>query len=130
MEPLEKLPPDIGERIEAARAMLQSERPLLFAYLFGSLAAGKAGPLSDVDIAVYLDDATDIGKYRLELIERLVDVLGTERLDLVVLNTAPTSLAGRVLAERKVLVDREPFAKHRYESRTLCMFFEQSYLSD
>ncbi len=29
-----------------------------FAYLFGSVAEGEAGPLSDIDIAVYLDPLT------------------------------------------------------------------------
>jgi hypothetical protein len=42
----------------------------------------------------------------------------------VVLNRAPTSLAGRILRNRRVLVDKDPFRRHAYESLTLRQFFD------
>jgi hypothetical protein len=44
--------------------------------------------------------------------------------DLVMLNTAPTALAGRVLAGRRVILDRDPFRRHRFESLALRRFFD------
>ena len=37
----------------------------------------------------------------------------------VVLNTAPTALVGRILGSRRVILDREPFRRHRFESQAL-----------
>ena len=48
----------------------------------------------------------------------LQGAVGREAIDVVVLNTAPVSLAGRVLTTRRVIVDTDPYARHRYESRT------------
>ena len=42
---------------------------VLFAYLFGSQATGRAGPLSDVDVAVYLDDSVDALESKLALVD-------------------------------------------------------------
>jgi hypothetical protein len=42
----------------------------------------------------------------------------------VVLNSAPVSLAGRSLQTRKLLVDKDPFLRHKYESQTLREFFD------
>jgi hypothetical protein len=42
----------------------------------------------------------------------------------VILNNAPLSLAGRILQGRKVLVDKEPFVRHIFESRILREFFD------
>ncbi len=46
---LERLPPDILSRIPGAREALLEDRNVIFAYLFGGLAAGRVQPLSDVD---------------------------------------------------------------------------------
>ena len=61
---------------------------------------------------------------RLELASTAAAHLGTDHLDLVVLNSAPLSLAGRILQTRRVLVDRDPFLRHRYESLTARMFHD------
>ena len=45
-------------------------------------------------------------------------VLGTAAIDLVVLNNAPLSLAGRILTTRQVLVDHQPYQRHLFESLT------------
>jgi hypothetical protein len=40
------------------------------------------------------------------------------------LDTAPVSLAGRVLGSRRVIVERHPHARHAYESATLRQFHD------
>jgi predicted nucleotidyltransferase len=120
----EKLPPQILSRIPKVQKTLEDDDNVVFAYLFGGLAAGRANPLSDVDIAVYVRDAGNLADYKLSLFDRLTDALGTTELDLVVLNTAPVSIAGRVLQHKQLLVDKEPFRRHTYESLTLREFFD------
>jgi predicted nucleotidyltransferase len=119
-----KIPDDILSKLPLVEKTLAEEDNVLFAYLFGGLAAGKLKPLSDVDIAVYVRDMSGLAEFKLGLFSRLVDVLNTSEMDLVILNTAATSLAGRILQQRRVLVDKEPPRRHTYESVTLREFFD------
>jgi predicted nucleotidyltransferase len=120
----EKLPPDISSRIVRAKEALAEDTHIIFAYLFGGLAKGAQNPLSDVDIAVYLKQVDRLSDFKLKLFGRLSDALGTSEIDLVILNHAPISLAGRILNSREVLVDKEPFLRYDYESLTLREFFD------
>lgn len=114
-----------GEPVESLRGLLEREFPaVVFAYLFGSMATGQANPRSDIDIAVYLVESVDRFETRLEIASRVSLYLGMDRVDVVVLNDAPLSLAGRILQTRQVLLDRDPFLRHRYESITARMFHD------
>ena len=121
---LEKLPSDILARIRRAEGVLAQDNNVVFAYLFGGLAKKEIRPLSDVDIAVYLSETINLAEYKLLLFDRLTDVLGTGELDLVILNTAPISITGRILQDKLTLVDKEPFLRHRFESLKLREFFD------
>ena len=55
-----RLPENIEENLPKAEVHLKSRPDVHFAYLFGSLAKGKLLPLSDVDIAVYLSESSDV----------------------------------------------------------------------
>lgn len=104
---------------------LEAEADVVFAYLFGSQSTGKAGPRSDIDVAVYLrDDGVDAFETRLRLAGVLARAIGTDALDVVVLNTAPLSLAGRILTTRRVLVDHQPHQRHLFESLTARQFVD------
>jgi hypothetical protein len=123
-----KLPDDILQRIAALPARLERDERLVFAYLFGGLASGgDLKPLSDVDLAVYLDPRTDRAEAKLDLIGVMAAALGTDEFDLVILNDAPLSLSGRILQNRRVLVDKRPFIRHAYESLTLREFCDFHY---
>jgi hypothetical protein len=124
MQKFERLPADILSRLPRASEVLLEDRNVVFAYLFGGLASGSVKPLSDVDLAVFVRETANLAEYKLDLFDRLAGALGTDELDLVVLNAAPTSLAGRILGNRRVLVDKEPFRRHAYESLTLRKFFD------
>lgn len=115
---------DTRARLQTLGAALERHPHVVFAYLFGGAATGDLKPLSDVDVAVYLDDAADVLDAKLEVIGIVTGHLGTDEVDVVVLNEAPTALAGRILASRRVIVDREPFRRHRFESRALREFFD------
>lgn len=121
---IEKLPTDILTKLPDAARELEQDSNVIFAYLFGGLAEQVIKPLSDVDIAVYVKEIRDLAEFKMQLFDRLTDALGTGELDLVILNTAPVSLAGRILQKRIVLGDKEPFLRHVYESVTLREFFD------
>jgi predicted nucleotidyltransferase len=97
---------------------------VLFAYLFGGMGIGRPTPLSDVDVAVYLAEGADPLEARLDVVAKVTAHLATDEVDVVLLNNAPTALLGRILATRRVLVDRDPFSRHRFESRALREFFD------
>jgi len=123
-----KLPANIEDLIPQAVAYLQSRGDINFAYLFGSFGRGKHFPLSDVDIAVYLKEPTVIQERKMEVLGTLIDILQTDEIDLVVLNNASLPLRMRILESKKVVVDREPFLRHRYESLTMREYFDFSIL--
>jgi predicted nucleotidyltransferase len=103
------------------------------ASLFGSQAVGKAGPLSDVDVAVWLDPSlsdSERFRLRLELIGHAVSTLRTNDVDLVVLNDAPPLLKHRALRSSVRLLDRDPVARVRLESRAVSEYLDTKPLRE
>jgi hypothetical protein len=97
---MEQVPHDrLAERI--ARA-LETRDEILEAYLFGSRARGRDGPLADVDIAVCIDPAASRAYpfgYAADLATALMHELPGSTIDVVVLNQAPPLLYHRVLRD-------------------------------
>lgn len=123
-----KLPRDILNRIQDAANYLQSRQDVLFAYLFGGLSKGDPKPLSDVDIAVYIADDAPYLRTKQEIVENLIDFLGTDELDLVILNQSTLSLSMNILKNNRLLVDKEPFQRHCFESLTMRKYFDYNRL--
>jgi predicted nucleotidyltransferase len=121
-----KLPPNIEDLLPKALDYLQSRADILFAYLFGSLGRGKPLPLSDVDIAVYLEEPGNLQEKKMEILGGLIDILQTDEIDLVVLNSASLPLRMRILENKKIIADREPSLRHHYESLTMREYFDFS----
>jgi uncharacterized protein len=94
-------------------------------YLFGSVAAGRDTPSSDVDIGILYETAPestlDAGPFDLEgdLERRL-----RRPVHLAVLNGAPADLRIRVLRAQQLLVDRNRAARIRFEVATRNEFFD------
>jgi predicted nucleotidyltransferase len=118
------LPADVGEKIATLGRALEACPEVVFGYVFGGMGAGRPTPLSDVDVAVYLTEGVDPLETRLEVVAKVTTHLATDEVDVVVLNNAPTALLGRILTTRRVLLDRDPFRRHRFESRALREFFD------
>lgn len=98
---------------EQLGALLGRQKDVVVAYLFGSLARGTAGALSDVDVAVLLVDGASPDR-QLELIDLVASVLGSERSDVLLLNKAPVAVAYRVLRDGVVLCSRDEPARIRH----------------
>ena len=122
-----ELPENVFQRLPKASDYLLSHPKVLFAYLFGGLAMGKLRPLSDVDIAVYLvGESLFLADVKLDILGALIDIFETDEIDLVVLNTADLPLKMNVLKSKKLIADRDPFARHIFESLTMRKFFDFS----
>lgn len=101
--------------------------------LFGSQATGRAGPLSDVDIAVWLDPnlpREKLSALRSELTLAAVEALGTDEIDIVVLNGAPPLLRHRALKGGTRLIDRDPRARVRLETTALLDYLDTAPLRE
>ncbi len=99
---------------------------VIFAYLFGCLARRKPSPMSDIDIAIYLLRHTDVVQEKMEILGRLIELLETDEIDLTILNSASLPLVARIIEKKVILVDKEPFLRHGYESLILMKYFDFS----
>jgi len=95
------------------------------AYLFGSLVRGRSNKLSDIDIAVLLDeeryralDEKEPYGYKAALIADLMGMLHTNEVDLVVLNEAPPLLAHEVIRTGVVVFCRDERERIAFEVHT------------
>ena len=108
----------------ALQALLQGRAEILEAYLFGSRARGDARESSDIDVAVYLDEAKldeqGFG-YDAELGEAL-SVACNASADVVILNRAPPLLYHRVLRDGVRLLARDLRATTTREGRALSRY--------
>jgi predicted nucleotidyltransferase len=88
-------------------------------YLFGSHAEGRAHRESDVDVGVLLDwrrypSSRERFDVRVDLGSELIQALGNNQVDVVILNDAPPEL-GRAIVTRGVRVFcSDPEADHAY----------------
>jgi hypothetical protein len=101
---------------------------VLEAYLFGSHAQERARSNSDIDVAVYIDpdSAIEPSAYgpAADLAAHLIQHLGTDAIDLVVLNHAPPLLYHRVLRDGDRILSRDLRATTTREGYALSRYFD------
>jgi hypothetical protein len=119
MEPLD----GIREKI---RQTPEPRGEILEAYLFGSYARGEASAHSDVDVAVFVTEASlavprSFG-YEAELAADLMATLGRNRVDVVILNHAPPVLYHRVLRDGERILARSLAATTTREGRAISRY--------
>jgi uncharacterized protein len=117
---IEQLKPDV-QRLFAERA------GVVAVLLFGSYAAGRAGPLSDVDIAVLADVKLDKAarhEVQMRVIEVLFDLLPGAELDVVLLNDASLALQYRVLEDGVLLFCSDKDAFVLFKAQAISMYLD------
>jgi len=114
--------------LEKVAAILH-EYPILFAYLFGSRARGMEGPLSDLDIALFVESKmspSDRFDLKLRLSSRISSFSGTP-VDLVLLNDAPVPLAYEVIKYGKLILCMDPEKRVDYETFVLRKYLDRRF---
>ncbi|MDM7917885.1 MAG: nucleotidyltransferase domain-containing protein [Methanosarcina sp.] len=99
------------------------------AYLFGSTVRGESNCLSDIDIAVLLDDTLlqkESFDLQLELISKLTEVLKTDDIDLVVLNDSPLLLTYNIIRDGIILKSDEPL-RVKFETKIMSRYLDERY---
>ena len=100
---------------------LSRRREIQAAYIFGSVARGRARPDSDIDVAVLVSPqarGVDPLAYRLGLMAELGSALRRPDVEVVVLNDAPPLLAHRVLSQGRLVYERSASTRIRFQVQT------------
>lgn len=108
-------------------SVLEGREEVLEAYLFGSHAQGQAQPHSDIDVAVYIDETQvhdGAWGYQAQLTTDLMVGLGTNDVDVVVLNRASILLYHRVLRDGVRFLSRDLRATTTRAGQALSRYFD------
>lgn len=95
-------------------------------YLFGSKARNESGPLSDFDLAFYVDekDTKKIFDLKFKLMDEISRKLKTDKIDVVMLNiTESPEIKYNIIKEGKLIYNKEPY-KVLIEPRILNEYFD------
>lgn len=101
------------------------------AMLIGSQARGNPGPLSDVDIAVWHEPDLDPSQrlfLQLGLAADAGSAVGTDEIDIVMLNRAPPLLRQRAIQNAIRLVERDYDERVRMETRAILDYLDTAPL--
>ncbi len=112
--------------LDGLTAHLSAQPDVLLAYLFGSTARGQANTLSDVDVAVLLQEKAD----RADQIERQLqlaidlEAFSERDLQVVLLNDAPPLLAYEVIRDGRLLCQRDDMTRINFVVRAMKTYFD------
>lgn len=111
---------------EGIRRLLEARDDVRLAYVFGSVAGGRARLTSDVDVAVLF--ASEPAPATLDrLTEDLEDAAG-RRVDLVDLAKAPPLLVHQVVSKGACVVCRGPSERAAFETRAILRYLDTAHL--
>jgi len=94
------------QKIDDVFDFLEKNNQINAGYLFGSLATNNKKPLSDIDIAVYIDNSIHKKDYLdilLDLSNDISKILQTDEFDLVILNNASLRFAYNIISTGKLI---------------------------
>ena len=128
---------DFGNNIKSIEKTivkyLRGKEEIFFAYIFGSLARKTSNRLSDIDIAIYIDDKKiDNSKFRYgyqaEVMTDLIGLLKTRKVDLVILNSAPPLLKHRVIYFGELIYSIDEKERIRFQVDTINRYIDYKML--
>ena len=107
----------------------QRQAEIEIAYIFGSIARGTESALSDIDIAILIDDQQINDDkfrygYKAEILADLMKILKTNNVDLVILNEANTLLRHRVLYHGKLIYSKNEKKRIEFQTNTIDKYID------
>jgi predicted nucleotidyltransferase len=125
--------PRLDDRLLGKLSESLDREGVVAASLIGSQARGQVAPLSDIDLGVWhepgLDSAARL-RLRLDLAAAAASTLGTEEVDVVLLNGATPLFRHRAVRDGRRLVERDPKERVRFEVRALLDYLDTKPLRD
>ncbi len=121
------------EIIDESLEMISDELAIRFILLMGSQATEKKGPMSDIDIAVYVNPelyASDNLNIQLTFGTLLSKRLKRDDIDIVVLNDATPSMRYSALKNGIILYMTDEGEYEDYLVRALAEYYDNSYFLD
>lgn len=109
---------------------LQSQKYVKLAYLFGSSAKGAREKLSDVDIGILLDDKLtkkEMFDVELKLMSEIGAILKTDKVDLVIMNDAPTTINYEIIKANRPIYMRDKTKKIDFECKVMSDYLDRRY---
>jgi len=130
------------ERLRSNVAPILGPQPVYLAYVYGSVAAGCSTPLSDVDVALVVDDGlTPLLQLRLgvRLETEIAERSRVRNVQVRIINDAPLMLRGQVVLNGVLIYSRAEASRIAFETSTRDAHFDyqptarrfrQSFLAD
>jgi len=119
--------------LNSIKEVIEKDKEVLFAYLYGSSISQPIPFNSDIDVAVYLKPS-DMKSYIREeerLTNTLVSKLHNDKIDLRILNILPFLLQYNVIKEGIPIFIRDESERVEFEIRVMSRFFElKPYLEE
>ncbi len=113
--------------VESIIKVLENEKDILFAYLFGSYAKGIQNEKSDIDIAVYLTDESILEKnplYPSRLAIKIENILVRKKVDVRILNSSTLRFRNQVLMHGKLLHSKDENKRIEFETSSLTQYYD------
>ena len=121
--------PDILRCLQKEMANILAGRPVMLAYLYGSVVDGTAIASSDVDIALVLEPGCRPSSYeRMQLEFNIATEVEHKcklrEADVRSIDIAPLTVQGKVLTEGVLLYSRDEESRVEYEVYTRKLYFD------
>jgi len=122
-------PAGMVEQLKQHLPAILEGRPVLLAYLYGSVSTGYVHPFSDVDIALVLDPRQGLDPYQqltleLEIEAQLEHVAGIRDADVRAISGAPLRVQGKVVTQGILLYSRDEEFRIAFEVATRRRYFD------
>ncbi|MHB8840378.1 MAG: type VII toxin-antitoxin system MntA family adenylyltransferase antitoxin [Candidatus Aquicultor sp.] len=117
----------IENLIKTIKQTVEVDRSISLAYLFGSVITGKLHPESDIDIGILFDSCPDratCAREALSLSNRIAKELETDKIDLVVLNTADPLLMFEVATKGMPVYERQQGLASTFKLKAIKMHMD------
>lgn len=100
---------------------------VIFVYLFGSQVDGNVGKISDIDIAIYIDESLSSSERftkRLRIMASLSLLIKRDDIDVVVLNDAYSLLEHRIVKQGIVIFSSDEKKRIEYEVKAVMRYLD------
>jgi predicted nucleotidyltransferase len=110
--------------LDLLRRALEAEADIAYALMFGSRARGHDRPGSDLDLAVELRPGAPRDPRALGGLVARLESAGCGRVDLVLLDEAPSPLAYRAFRDGQVVLERDHAALVARKARAILQYLD------